>query len=701
MIKRLALALMAPVIFLMILEVVLRLSDYGYPTSFLRPTVIDGEEVYVDNPYFGYRFFPPEITRAPVPLRITRMKASDGVRMVILGESAAMGEPTPEIGLAPVLSTLLASACPATQIEVINAGMTAINSHVIREIATSITSLNPDVCIIYMGNNEVVGPYGPGTVLSRFSSCSGFTRLRVLLSRLRLSQLIRTLTPQIHPTPQTWEGMEMFLPHIVEASDQRMDNVYSQFADNLDAMIHTLSASDIRVVLSTMPVNLFDQEPFGSSHAQDIFAEAHSITAQTNKAGDLFAAARDLDHLRFRADTSINRIIRCYAASNRNNLIFFDAEKVAATHSRHTAPGDDLFLDHVHLNTIGTYLLASNLTSQLLGAHIWPCDSSSKIPSYQTCMEQMPWSTWSELEAIQIIAKRLDQPPFPRTPANRKRIVKLMQQQAGLQEKAFSELTAYMENTPEPAQEISPADTAVQNLEWGRIYLDIDAYSDAQAALEIAVKHWPHRYDIRGHLAVALAFQTNTEEAIQVLASVPKPDPRMMISSLLHTTRILRRHKQARNALFLLQPAFETAPQHPDILYEMALCYAANGNHEKAETLFKQISSTPGPHQTEAKLEWALFLTMQDRWPEAQKIFLDLMSHEPEQTDTRLKYAMALQYAGYIDDAQQELESLSKTNPDNTEAWLQLGKLCARRGHHQAAQNAFNQLQKLQPWRGE
>ncbi len=42
--------------------------------------------------------------------------------------------------------------------------MTAINSHVILPIARDCAAQNGDFWVIYMGNNEVVGPYGSGTV---------------------------------------------------------------------------------------------------------------------------------------------------------------------------------------------------------------------------------------------------------------------------------------------------------------------------------------------------------------------------------------------------------------------------------------------------------------------------------------------------------------------------------------------------------
>ena len=45
-------------------EVALRVAGYGYTTTFFRPLRIGGEEYLVENDKFGWRFFPPEISRS-------------------------------------------------------------------------------------------------------------------------------------------------------------------------------------------------------------------------------------------------------------------------------------------------------------------------------------------------------------------------------------------------------------------------------------------------------------------------------------------------------------------------------------------------------------------------------------------------------------------------------------------------------------
>ncbi len=93
-----------PIVLLTIVEVALRLGGYGYPTDFFRPLRIGNEDFLVDNDKFGWRFFPPEISRSPTPMRVAAHKAPGTYRIFLLGESAALGDPEPAFGMEPVFA---------------------------------------------------------------------------------------------------------------------------------------------------------------------------------------------------------------------------------------------------------------------------------------------------------------------------------------------------------------------------------------------------------------------------------------------------------------------------------------------------------------------------------------------------------------------------------------------------------------------
>ena len=82
-----------------------------------------------------------------------------------------MGDPEPAFGFGRILQVLLQAKYPARHFEVVNVAITAINSHVIRQIARDCAPRQGDLWIIYMGNNEVVGPFGAGTVFGAQADC--------------------------------------------------------------------------------------------------------------------------------------------------------------------------------------------------------------------------------------------------------------------------------------------------------------------------------------------------------------------------------------------------------------------------------------------------------------------------------------------------------------------------------------------------
>src|ERR1700679_311398 len=157
---RLSLAVGLPILVLLALEGGLRLGGYGRATTFMIPDEKPG--YFRTNPDFASLFLPGNFDLRPLNLRIAEHKAPNTVRIVVLGESAAQGVPVPSFAFAPQLRAQLRHRYPGREFEVINTGIVAINSHVVYQIAREMARFEPDLFVVYMGNNEVVGPYGPG-----------------------------------------------------------------------------------------------------------------------------------------------------------------------------------------------------------------------------------------------------------------------------------------------------------------------------------------------------------------------------------------------------------------------------------------------------------------------------------------------------------------------------------------------------------
>ncbi|MBN2507852.1 MAG: tetratricopeptide repeat protein [Verrucomicrobia bacterium] len=407
-------ALALPALALVLLEGALRLAGAGYPAGFFLRDSIQDRAVHVENPEFGRRFFPPGLERTPEPLAIPTPKPAGTRRIFLFGESAAQGDPEPAFGCGRMLEALLQARYPAGRVEVVNVALTAINSHVIQCIARDCAAREGDVWVIYMGNNEVVGPFGAGTVFGAQVPHPAWIRTQLTLRATRVGQLVDALRWRraAGRIPPTWEGMEMFLGQQVRQADPRLPAVYQAFERNLDTILDEARAAGVRVVLSTVASNLKDCPPFASLHRPEwndprLWSDARRAEwerhyrAGTNAeaagrfpaaieayqaalplddtvaelwfrlsrcqyalghyatAREGFSRARDHDTLRFRADSRLNRIVR--EAAQRHaaaGVTLLDAERVFDDHSPNGIAGEELFWDHVHPKVDGHYWLA-------------------------------------------------------------------------------------------------------------------------------------------------------------------------------------------------------------------------------------------------------------------------------------------------------------------------------------------------------
>ena len=387
-------------------------------TDFFTRIRINGHDFYVPNEKFGSRFFPPAIARTTTPFRFPAEKATNSYRIFLLGESAAMGDPDPSYGVGRYLQVLLRERYPGIHFEVICVAVTAIDSNVILPIARDCARHQGDLWVIYMGNNEMVGPFGAETAYGEHAPPLGIIRTILAIKTTRIGQLLDSVIQRLRSassTPKTWGGMQMFMNSRVGYDDPARLRAYANFRANLEDILRTAHRAGVPVVLSTVAVNLEDCAPFASVHAaglstnqlsawNEVFAEgvtnetagaysnalalyrqAAEIDPQfaelqfrmgdcdlalTNPAQALqdFKLARDYDALDFRADTQINSAIRDAAARHSNDGVHLvDAAQVLAQNSPDGIPGLNFFYEHVHLNFAGNYLLALNFAEKIKG----------------------------------------------------------------------------------------------------------------------------------------------------------------------------------------------------------------------------------------------------------------------------------------------------------------------------------------------
>src|ERR1700739_4688736 len=190
---QIATAILVPILLLGIAEAGLRLFGVGFPTALTVPCTVQGQPAACYNLFFPAPFFPPGMIKTPQAYAIPAGKPAGTYRIFVLGESAAMGGPDSAYGFSRYLEVMLRHHFPSTNFEVVNTGSVAINSHVLSPIAEGLSRQKPDLFILYSGNNEVVGPYGPGTALTSSSMKMPVIRASIFARSTRVGQLLPKL----------------------------------------------------------------------------------------------------------------------------------------------------------------------------------------------------------------------------------------------------------------------------------------------------------------------------------------------------------------------------------------------------------------------------------------------------------------------------------------------------------------------------
>lgn len=400
------------------LELGLRVAGYGHsPGFFRRAKTASGATVWRENRWAMAPYFPPALIRRPQPLRLPEKKASGTYRIFVLGSSAAMGDPEPSFSLARVLHVMLRTAYPAQRFEVVNAGVTAINSHVVRGIARDCAQLEPDLFVVYEGNNEVIGPFGPAGVLAPFLRGESAIAAASWLKGTRTGQWLASLGARGQPAD--WGGMGLFLRQQIAADDPRLAIVRDHFRANLADIAATARRAGARTLLCTVATNQRDFAPFQSANggAEQAYQRGKQALADGRDAEgrELLQRALDLDTLRFRTDSTLNQVIRDLGNGAPPDLRVVDTAATLAAHSPHGVCGNEFFYEHVHLNLRGTCEVAAALfpaiAADLVRRGLAGAPAATP-PGYAEVAAQLGYHTYEQTMIALELVHRFGQPPF-------------------------------------------------------------------------------------------------------------------------------------------------------------------------------------------------------------------------------------------------------------------------------------------------
>jgi tetratricopeptide (TPR) repeat protein len=776
---RLCALIVVPLFFFALVELILRLTGFGYSTSFLLPSSNHGQETFVQNNQFGWRFFGPSMARLPNPFSISREKPADVIRIFVFGESAAYGDPQPHFGLPRMIEALLDLRHPGIKFEVVNAAMTGINSHAILPVARDCARAGGDVWVIYMGNNEVVGPFGAGTVFGLQAPRLPVVRANLALKGTRTGQLLDAALDNLHKTPagkREWGGMRMFLNHQIRADNPRLANVYRNFENNLRDIIRAGHDSGAGVVVSTVGVNL-SCAPFGSlqraslteaekskwerwyrlgiqaqlagnsseavsefrnaAEVDDTVAELHFrrgqcalLLGQVQEAREQFAAARDLDTLRFRCDSRLNEVIRQTACGrDAERILFADAERAFADQSQNGIPGEEIFYEHVHLTFGGNYLLARTISEQIEKLLPQKITTASKLwPSVKDCSRRLAWTDRDRQWAVSEILSRLTDPPFTGQSDHAARIQRLtalaehlapasapaalrddleycasaaaawpqdaaLLEQLALLKQAAGDLAA-AEAVAKRSLDLLPSNVDGW-FELGAILVREQKFAEAVSAYRRSLELDSQNVWALQALAAALVKLNRRDDALgefrRALAIKPRFGPAWLgLGQLLET---MDRKDEAQGCF---QQALTNRIHRASDLATLARFCEGRGWHEAAATNYDDAIKLDAS-DARLRFEAGQALAALGRHAEAGRRYAEAAQLSPDFASAHFLWGVELGRAGKPDEATREFRAALRLMPDLMEAHLDLGIALAHDKKYSEALAEFEQVLQRNP----
>jgi tetratricopeptide (TPR) repeat protein len=734
---------LGPLLVLLFLEAGLRLAGVGHPMSFFLPMKVDGKDCLIENDRFGWRFFGPEMARAPFPFVIPKAKPPDTIRVFVFGESAAYGDPQPEFGLCRVLEALLGARYPGKHFEIVNTAMTAINSHVIVPIAGECAGQNGDFWVLYMGNNEVVGPYGSGTVFGAQAASLAMVRAAVAFKATRIGQVLGNILRhfQKHPLNQSeWGGMIMFLHNHVRRDDPRMATVYASFEHNLSDIIDTGCLSGAKVLVSTVARNLKDCGPFASDHRpglspqelsnwenfcqegtraqdggrwaeatdsfqkaiklDDSFAETHFRCGQCflalgrdAEAAREFASACDNDTLRFRADSRINQIIQ-RAASNRqrDGVQLVDADAAVAAQSPHGLAGEEFLYEHVHLNFEGNYLVARALAEQI--GRFLSSSSEQPWPTADDCALRLGWNDSTRREAEMQILSRLNDSPFKEQANNRQQYQRLFQQIQQLRPATLSESLRAEKARTKATADATPNDWILQE-NLANLEQQTGDSAGAIESLQRVVRLLPQCPDAWHGLGMALDAAKRDNEAISAFQQATRLCPESVLS-MNSVAELYARENRPEEAVREFRQVLRQKPYWGPAHLGLGKALEATGRTNEAKEQFKEAlinrMRTPESFNTLAK-----FSVSQGWYEAAVTNFTDSLRLNPTDPETHVNLGLALDKLGRRAEAKAHYAEAVRLQPNFAEAHFCLGLELGKDGDPASAATQFAEAVRLKP----
>jgi len=356
--------------------------------SFFREVEIDGARHFeVDHPDAEARGVRFRIDKSPGTLRV-----------FVLGGSAAAGWPHPdEETFSAYLERALDRAIPDHDVEVLNVAGHGYASYRVRQIFDDVIEFEPDLLILWSGNNEFfeVRSYRKGWL----RTLRDRSHLARVVARIGALDATRRDDARARHAASTKILRE---PHRMRLDPEEFQGAQEHYAFTMKTIADEATRRGVPLLIATVPVNLRDWAPQVShetltgaaherwqrsytrgrglmlaqrrrrairpledalalepNHADTHFLLGRAWEARGNseRSARHYRAAADQDYSPLRALSEFNDVLRQVAREQPGGRLL-DLDAIFSREAEGAAPGFDLFLDYVHPTRAGNLLAA-------------------------------------------------------------------------------------------------------------------------------------------------------------------------------------------------------------------------------------------------------------------------------------------------------------------------------------------------------
>lgn len=588
-----------PILFFVLLELSLRLFNYGYDNSTwikITPTH------YGLNPDVAKRYF-HSVKNVPESIQdvFAIKKDPNAYRVFVLGGSSAAGYPFMPLGsFSRYIRQRLEENYPNRIIEVVNLSLTAVNSYTIRDLIPDVLEQSPDLILIYAGHNEYYGALGVGSMESLGRS-RGIVNFVLSLNSYKTTLLVRDFLKYIITLLPTDKSKQKGTLMARMAQNQRIDlgsEVYhlgiEQFTGNMKDVIKIAKEKNVPLVISTVASNLKDQRPFISDTKEDVknadlyynLANAAYNKGNFKSADSLYRLAKDLDQLRFRAPEEINDLIKNLAS--QNNLPLLDADFELSKLSPNGIIGNNLMTDHLHLTLQGYQDLGKLFYDKLNNVGLLPAGDPVYDFTIQDSVTRANYY-FSELDStIADFKLKMLKNDWPFTIFHKsKNLNTIIKLNNGVDSLAYN--------------------FAIGKEEWEKshrllaaTYMQRGEFDKGKNEIDILIHQYPLIVEYNSFLAKELINRKRYDEALVYLSRGYKLKKDHYFSKWLG---IINLHFEKVNlAISFLEESLKYEPNDSQVLFNLSGAYTKKGNFKKSLTLIEKCLSINPNYQAAKNL---------------------------------------------------------------------------------------------------